>query len=289
MNKIIKTNQKTILSIMDKNQIITLLFIISYSVIQLFSYSVFGQTKNQRDAEKRKQGYWEAVDKSGMPVYRGYFKDDKPVGEMKRFFPTGELRLILNYDSTSTFAKVRFFLPNGRLAAQGNYIENKRDSIWIFYNQAQNISSKVEYKAGKRNGLEQKYYSNGFLAEETNWKDEEKDGEWKQYFNNGQLKLKTTYINGKIEGAYTSFYFDGKKEIEGAYNNGIPDGDWIRYDINGNYAATIKYDKGRITNLEDLDENDQISFTKWMENDQGIPEPTVEDLIREAQEAKMSL
>ena len=118
-----------------KNQKITLLFIIGYSVIQLFSYSLLGQTINRRDADGLKQGFWEAVDSRGMPVYRGTFKDDKPVGEMKRFFPTGELRLIMNYDNTSNFARVRFFLPNGRLAAQGNYIDNKRDSVWIFYNQ----------------------------------------------------------------------------------------------------------------------------------------------------------
>ena len=262
-----------------------LLLIFSYSVIQLFSYSVFGQTINQRDAAGRKQGYWEAVDSRGMPVYRGYFKDDKPVGEMKRYFPTGELRVILNYDNTSSFARVRFFMPNGKLAAQGNYIDSKRDSVWLFYTQSQTVATRVEYVAGKRNGIEQKFYASGNVAEETVWKDDLKDGAWKQYYDNKQLKLTAIYINGKIEGGYKSYYSDGNIEVEGFYRNDMPDGDWIRHDENGS-QTTIKYDKGTITNLEELDENEQIIFTKWTEQEQNIPEPTMEDLIREAQDIK---
>jgi len=278
-------SKKTFKSVL-KNQIITLLFILSYSVIQLFSYSLLGQTINQRDAKGLKQGYWEAVDTRGMPVYRGYFKDDKPIGEMRRFFPTGELRLILNYDNIGNFARVRFFFPSGTVAAQGNYIDNKRDSIWVFYNQSQIISSRVEYKEGKRNGLEQKFYNDGTLAEETNWKDEVKDGEWKQYFTNGQLKFTTTYVNGKIEGTYKSYYLHSQKEIEGFYRDGVPDGDWLRYDINGNQTSTIKYNNGTITNLHELNEEDQTSI-KWLEEERNLPEPTIEDIIREAQEAQM--
>jgi len=275
------------LTIRYKKLKLTLLFIISYSIIQLFNYSVFAQTKNFRDADGLKQGYWEAVDSKGMPVYRGYFKDDKPVGEMKRFFPTGELRLILNYDNTNNFARVRFFFPNGRLAAQGNYIDNKRDSIWIFYNPAQTVSSRVEYSAGKRYGLEQKFYPDGSIAEETNWKNDIKEGEWKQYFSDGQLKISTTYINDKIEGNYTSYTLYGKKETEGIYRDGVPDGDWTRFDIDGNYASTIKYDKGVITNFDELDEDDITMFTKFMEDDKGLPEPSIEDLIREMLEAQL--
>ena len=240
-----------------------------------------GQTINQRDAAGLRQGYWEAVDSRGQLVFAGYFKDDRPVGEMRRFFPTGELRVIMNYDNTGVNARARFFWPEGGLAAEGNYVNMQRDSVWTYYLQGvQGISSRIEYSAGKRNGLEQRFYLNGIVADETTWKDDLKEGAWKQYFDNGQLKLVATHVNNKIEGSFKTYFPNGKIETEGFYINGTPEGNWIRNDEEGNYLATIKYENGIITNLEELEEADIVFFRRAMESEQYIPEPTIEDMFR---------
>ena len=254
------------------------LFVFCFIILTGVAY---GQTINRRDAAGLKQGYWEAVDSRGMPVYRGYFKDDKPVGKMTRYFPTGEIRVIMDYDNTGVNARTQFFWTNGGIAAQGVYINTKRDSVWVYYNQNGALSSRIEYSAGKRHGTEQKFYPDGItIAEEFTWKDSIKHGTWKQYFANEQVKFTANYIDGKLQGVFTSWYHDGTKEIDGMYRDDEPDGDWIRYQENGEYATTIKFDMGNITNLEELEEAEHLFFRKATELEEYLPERTIEDLFR---------
>ena len=247
-----------------------------------FAVAASGQTKNQRDAAGRKQGYWEAVDNRGALVYTGYFKDDRPVGEMKRYYPTGGVRVIMNYDHESKKVRTRFYWQNNELAASGNYIDTQRDSVWVFYSYySKTVSRRVEYSEGKRNGKEQSLYSDGNVAEEIIWENGLKNGHWKQYFSNGQLKSTAIYVNNKLEGAFTAFTPDGITSIEGVYRNDAPDGDWKRYNEDGNLIITIKYDGGIITNYDELETTEQILFETIMEQLGKISEPTEEDLLRD--------
>jgi len=256
----------------------------SVLIFIVFVGLIYGQTQNQRDASGRKQGYWEATDSKGRLVYAGYFEDDKPVGEMKRYYPTGEVRVILNYDRQTPKVRARFFRQNGEPAAQGNYTGTQRDSVWLYYsNITQTVSHRVEYDAGKHHGKEQSFYPDGNLAEEILWKDGLKNGVWTQYFSNGQQKTAAAYLNDKLEGAYKVFYPDGKTMVEGAYRQDIPDGDWKRYDENGHQVSIIRYARGNIINAEELEAAEQEFFRKVMEQEGRIPEPAVEDLMRETQ------
>jgi len=254
-------------------------------LVILLAGAAYGQTKNQRDAAGRKQGFWEAVDSKGKLVYSGYFKDDKPVGEMKRYYPAGGVRVIMNYDNSSTKVRARFFWQNGELAAHGNYIDTKRDSVWLYYSyHTKALSQRVEYTAGQRNGKEQNFYPNGNVAEETIWKNGLKNGYWKQFFENGQLKSTATYVNDLLEGAYMAWYPDGKKHVDGAYRHDVPHGEWKRYDEKEKLASTIKYADGNITNLDEVEAAEQEFFRKVMEQEGRIKEPTIEDMIRELQQ-----
>ena len=245
---------------------------------------IFGQTKNQRDATGRKQGYWEAVDSKGALVYTGNFVDDKPVGEMKRYYPTGGVRVIMNYDAKSTKVRARFFWQNGELAAQGNYIETKRDSVWLYFsNNTKTISRRVEYLEGKQHGKEQSFFPEGNIAEEITWENGLKNGPWTQYFKNGQPKLAATYINDKLEGAFTVFSHNGKKEIDGAYRHDARDGEWKHYDETGKLMTTIRYSEGKITNLDEVDAAQQEFFKKLMEQEGKIKEPTFEEIMQQIQ------
>ena len=247
--------------------------------------TVHGQAINQRDATGRKQGYWEAVDSNGKLVYSGYFKDDKPAGEMKRYYPAGGVRVIMNYDNNSTKVRARFFWQNGELAARGNYLDTKRDSVWLYYSyHTKSVSNRVEYSAGKHDGKEQSFYPDGKVAEEIIWRNDLKDGHWKQFFDNGQIKSTATYISGKLEGIYTAYHPNGTKHIEGAYKHDIPHGEWKRYDENVKPVATIKYTNGVITNMDEIEAAEQEFFRKVTEQEGRIKEPAIEDMMREAQQ-----
>ena len=241
------------------------------------------QPKNQRDAQGRKQGYWEAVDRNGKLVYSGYFKEDKPIGEMKRYHPAGGVRVIMIYDDKSEKARARFFWQSGELAAEGNYVNTKRDSVWTYYSYyTKAVSYKATYKMGMRDGKSQSFYPNGEITEEIVWRNDQKEGPWRQYFEDKRLKLSATYVNGKLEGAFLIYSPDGKKETEGKYRNNFPDGKWMRYKDDGTVASVVEYVNGQIANLEELEASER-EFFKMVEEQAGkIKEPTIEDLLREA-------
>ena len=246
--------------------------------------SSYSQTKNRLDAAGRKQGYWEAVDRRGALLYSGYFVDDRPIGEFKRYYPTGGVRVIMNHDSASTKVRARFFWQNGDLAARGNYIETKRDSVWLYYsNNTKSVSRRVEYAEGKQHGKEQSFFPDGNVAEEIIWENGLKNGPWVQYFKNGQPKLTATYINDQLEGAFSVLSPNGKKEIEGAYRQGVRDGEWKHYDENGKLMTIIRYAGGKITNLDEVDAAQQEFFKKLMEQEGKIKEPSFEEIMREMQ------
>jgi antitoxin component YwqK of YwqJK toxin-antitoxin module len=238
-------------------------------------------TKNQRDAQGRKQGYWEAVDREGKLVYSGTFKDDKPVGEMKRYHPKGGVRVIMLHKENSTKAYSRFFWQNGELAAEGNYIGNKRDSLWTFYSyHTHKLSYQQMYENGMRNGKSQSFYATGSINEELSWVNDRKEGDWRQFFESGQLKMTATYRNNQLEGDYTVYYPDGKKETAGQYRNGLPDGDWTYYNPNGNVATVVAYKNGKISNEEKLTEEQQKFFEKIEAKKGTIKEPDIEDFMK---------
>jgi len=254
-------------------------------IVGLFIINVnlsYSQTKNQLDAAGRKQGYWEAVDSRGALVYTGHFVDDKPVGELKRYYPQGGVRVIMHYHSNSPKVRAQFFWESGAPAARGNYIGTQRDSVWLFYsNHTKTLSRRVTYTEGKQHGKEQSFFPEGSIAEEIIWENGVQNGAWTQYFKNGQPKLTATYINGKLEGSYHVFSHDGKKEIEGAYRNNARDGEWKMYDEKGKLMTTIRYANGKITNLDEVDAAQQNFFKKLMEQEGKIKEPTFEEIMRE--------
>lgn len=265
------------------NMIVKKLFVIELLLL-LFTGAASGQVKNQRDASGRKQGYWEAVDRSGKLVYTGYFKDDKPVGEMKRYHPAGGVRVIMVYDNKSEKARARFFWQNGELAAEGNYINTKKDSVWLYYSYySKTVSYRITYTSGLRNGVSHGFYPNGQIAEEIHWNNDKKNGVWQQFFNNGRLKLSSSYENDQLEGPFTAYYPDGKKESEGVYRNGLPSGKWMHYDNNGTVMSGIEYENGQIINVEELEATEREFFKKIEAQKDRIPEPVLEDMLREIQ------
>src|SRR5512145_3400788 len=94
-----------------------LLFLLSLTTLQAQSDTIFNQT----DANNLKQGYWKKSYPNGKLMYKGYFKNNKPVGEMRRFFESGSVKAILNYDNNGEYARARLYYEGGQLAARGNF------------------------------------------------------------------------------------------------------------------------------------------------------------------------
>ncbi len=88
---------------------------------------------NNIDDNGLKQGHWKKYYDDGNPEYEGYFKNDKPVGEFKRFFPGNKIKAIMNYKEDGKTVKATLFYQNAKKAAEGTFIDMKKDGQWKYF------------------------------------------------------------------------------------------------------------------------------------------------------------
>jgi len=246
-----------------------------------FSLTVYAQsdTINRTDAQGRKQGYWEKHDAEGNLVYQGFFSNNKPVGEMKRYYETGEIKAILKYRKNSETVKTQFFYDTGEVAAEGLYIGNKKDSIWHYYSYYTGALTSAEmYSNGVKQGMEKKFYPNGKVSEEVEWKDDIKNGIWNQYFEDGTPKLKASFLYNTVNGPYTFYWPNGTLYIKGTFVDNKREGKWYFYTDEGKLKSEISYINGKAENEEEIIARDQEFFRMVDQNIGKFEEPTLEDV-----------
>ena len=87
---------------------------------------------NQTDALGMKQGYWKKLSPEGGLIYKGFFKGDRPVGKMQRFYVNGKKQADLNYIEGTDEAYATIYYQNGKPAANGKYLDMQKDSVWSY-------------------------------------------------------------------------------------------------------------------------------------------------------------
>jgi len=259
------------------------LFILFVSIFFLRSVSTFAQPAdtlwNQTDAKGWKQGYWRTFYDNGKIRYKGYFKDNQPVGEFRRYYESGGLMAVQQYTSKGT-SYVTMYYENGQLAAKGKYVGQKRDSLWQFYSYYDKTLRLVEnYREGKLHGKSVKYYPNRQPAEIIHWTDDKREGEWKQFFEDGSIKLEAVYVNDKRDGYFRLYRPNGMPEVFGQFKENLMDGEWVYFDEKGQERMHIRYRKGESLDPALVDSLQQ-ELIKAMDANKGkYPEPTEEDFI----------
>ncbi len=196
--------------------------------------------QNKTDASGKKQGYWKKKDeKTGSILYEGTFKDDKPTGYFKHYYPGDTARRSVTYykDGGKVAYTKMYYQLTGKLMAEGKYVNEKKDSIWLYYDDAGVLLSKESFKNGKKEGLCLVYLPDGAIAEEKNFKDDLPDGPWKQYFDGKLLKAEGNYVKGKFDGKVSYYYPGGVAAATGIYKNGCREGVWLYKDKDGKITS----------------------------------------------------
>ena len=118
-------------------------------VVIVWGGLAFGQGDiNQLDSEEMKQGHWEKKYKNGKLKYSGQFKDNIPTGKFERFSNEGKLSSTLLYTPGEKIVVAQLFHANGKVLADGNYIDQKKDSLWKFYRNDGLLFSEAFYLGG---------------------------------------------------------------------------------------------------------------------------------------------
>lgn len=231
-------------------------------LLPFLSFSQTDSIVNYTDINGMKQGYWVKKDANGQKVYEGYFKNNIPYGEMKRYHSNGILKAKMVFDKKNqSIVKVTYFDDTGELSATGFFYDKKRDSVWQYFGAEAKLVGEEHYIRGKKNGITKKYYPNGKVVEEIWYKNDKLDGSWIRYYENGSMRMKTQQVNDKRIGDFYSYFADGKVEIKGFYKDDIKDGIWKKFDTKGNVVREMKFINGKLENEEQFDKE----FTKELE------------------------
>jgi antitoxin component YwqK of YwqJK toxin-antitoxin module len=249
--------------------LIILLFLLNF-IITAQTDTVF----NQSDARNLKQGWWKKSYPNGKLIYKGFFKDNIPAGEMFRYYETGALKASMLYDKKGEYAHVRLFYADGQLAATGVYYNSLKDSTWNYYSYYDHsLTTREIYSKGKRNGLMINYFNNGNPSEKITWVNDKKEGPWEQFFANNTPKLKATYRNGELEGEFIANFESGKPYLKGGYENGLREGKWIFYTEEGTTDMELTYHRGITPDTQKLDARQEELFRMIEENKGKFEEP----------------
>lgn len=188
--------------------------------------------QNQTDSNGKKHGKWvKYYEGKGEKVrFEGEFDHGTPVNVFTYFSFDGKVETINTFRGRSGNCYSKQFDEKGNLEAEGIYVNRVKDSTWTFYGLQQQLLSREDYKADKRNGWVIVYYPEGTIAEKTRYVEGVKFGEWIQKYGDGKLKAKGSYKNGSLDGEVIYYDFDGRPFYKGNYKMGLKDGKWYTFE-----------------------------------------------------------
>ncbi len=242
----------------------TLKFIIFVFTINI---TLFAQI-NQTDSKGRKQGSWQKTyAKSDVLQYKGQFRDDKPVGTFEYYYPGGQLKAIIEHLSDGRHARANYYFENKMLMTEGFYLDQKKDSTWVNYNEEGLVLAVESFKKDKLNGKKVIYYLEDQIETEklnplsvANYKNDTLHGDYREYFSTGKLKQIGKYENGKIVGEWKEYYPNGNIFKVSKFKDDRLHGWSISYTKDGEENGKILYQNGEKLIGKELD-----SFLKLCE------------------------
>jgi antitoxin component YwqK of YwqJK toxin-antitoxin module len=232
---------------------------------------------NNTDPQGRKQGHWIKNYSNGSTMYEGYFKDDHPVGEFKRYYENKIIKSLLIYSPDGKEAAATTYHSNGYVSSKGTYINQIKEGKWQFFSASTDgyMISEEYYTANQRNGQSVKFYPDNTIAESVSYHNDLRNGECIQYYHGGAICLKSYYVDGKLSGTYEVWFKNGRPEFSGKYINDVKEGIWLMYNSDGTLKYRIEY-KGGVTNdlRVDVDMSDYLDSLEKNKGKIADPEKT---------------
>ncbi len=213
----------------------------------------FAQEVNQVDSKGRKQGKWEKVHPgTRVYIYRGQFKDDKPVGKFTYFYKSAKVKAVIEHSETSNRATGYFYHEKGGIMSYGIYRNMKKDSVWTNVDVRGRLSSRETYYKDSLHGPKVVFYpppEPGVKKQAPsmlcNYEMGKRVGEYKEYFESGNIKIKGHYKDGQKSGEWTTYHPGGRKMMFERYKEGNRHGWCSAFDKSGKETGKKYYYYGR--------------------------------------------
>lgn len=232
------------------------------SLISIFLLAISFAQPNKVDSQGRKQGEWgKTYPDSKVYMYKGQFKNDKPVGDFTYFYESSKVKAIIKHGATGARSEAYFYHENGVLMSFGIYRNYKKDSVWTNFGPSGRVSNRTEYKDDKIHGKRIIYFvpedpndKSVLISESYTYVNGVLDGEFNSYFLNTRVKEKGNYKNNLKEGIWEEFYPNGKRRVLYRYKQGKKHGWIIVYDDSGKRIKENYYYYGNRLEGEELEQ-----------------------------------
>jgi len=213
------------------------------------TYKVFkGDTINRLDKNERKQGLWRKYYTTDTLFSEGIYKDNVPLGTFLSYHKNGKLQARLIYRGNSGVCDAELYSPEGILIGKGKYTDQKKDSLWTYFDEMGLMTARETYVRGKKQGLAVVYYPNGQASREVFYENDVISGVYHEYFDTGKIKIQARMEDGEFTGQALVFHPNGNIWQKGGYKKGMKDGAWIIMHENGQIEREELYDKGKLLN-----------------------------------------
>lgn len=222
-----------------------------FSLFILLTSGLYSQ-QNQTDQLGRKQGKWVKY-KDGVKFYEGEFKDDKPVGEFLRYYQSGRLssKSVFSKEGSHCMTEIYYDKRKNPLKAKGIYIDQQKDSIWVYYNNEGILVNEESYRNGVPHGIWKLYNYFGALVKETPYVDGKIEGMQKEFFETGELKRSMQFVKDSLQGDFRVYFPDESLRIKGQFNQGMQDLEWYYYNEDGSVEFIEYYEMGSLIKRTD--------------------------------------
>ena len=129
---------------------------------------------------------------------------------------------------------------------EGNYIDGKKEGLWISYYSDGKKKSEITYRHGEKYGKAKTYFENGNIAEEGVWLIDKWVNKYKAYYRNGKLSYVWNYNEyGTRSGYQQYFYENGNIKIEGEWSDGKEQGVIREYYPDGSLKSEKFFNEGK--------------------------------------------
>ncbi len=184
------------------------------------------QAQNDFDGKGRRHGMWEKKFQNGLTRYKGAFDHGVEVGTFVHYYPSGKVRVKTVFRGKTGVGFAEEYDEEERLIAKGLFVDRKRDSTWLYFNDIGQTIEVVNYKEGERNGESLILYGDGSVMETITYVNGIKEGPYRKNYDTGKPWTKGNYKAGKYDGVFEIYDYSGKIISKGTYVNGVKHGAW---------------------------------------------------------------
>lgn len=146
------------------------------------------------------------------------------------------------------------YYDNGQLKERAISKAGKLDGVFERWHENGQLKEHATYKAGKCEGLREEWYDNGQLKERCPYKAGKREGVCEEWRYQGQLRSRREYKAGKREGLSETFYPNGHQQTRWNYKDDKLDGLCELWDSGGSLLTQTHYKDNKKNGLH-LDYN----------------------------------